>query len=188
LSELPAKEELAMRPIDPLMAEHRVIERMIRLIGNQLDCLKQGKEPGFVFLDSAVDFMKTYADRCHHGKEEEILFRDLARKTLSGEHDKIMKELIHEHVLGRNNTLALVAAGAQYAQGDVSALAGMIASMERLAKFYPMHIEKEEKRFFVPCMEYFDDREKDGMLEAFWAFDKGLIHEKYSDVVEALEK
>jgi len=170
------------------MEEHRVIERMIKLMEIHLERLKQGKEPDLDFLDSAVDFMKTYADRCHHGKEEEILFRDLAGKSLSGEHDKIMKELIHEHVLGRTNTLALVAAGAQYAQGDVSALAGMIESMEKLVKFYPIHIEKEDKRFFVPCMEYFDDAEKGRMLEAFWAFDQGLIHEKYASLVETLEK
>lgn len=177
-----------MRPIDPLMAEHRVIERMIKLMGAELERLKRGKEPDSDFLDSALDFIKTYADRCHHGKEEEIFFRALSGKSLSSEHDKIMKELIREHVLGRNNTMTLLSAGAQYAQGSVSALAGMIESLEKIVKFYPLHIEKEDKHFFVPCMEYFDDKEKDGMLEAFRTFDRGLIHEKYLNIVGALEK
>ena len=33
-----------------------------------------------VFIDTAVDFIHTYADRCHHGKEEDILFKALAAK------------------------------------------------------------------------------------------------------------
>ncbi len=53
------------------------------------------------FIDSAVDFISVYADRCHHGKEEEILFRDLAKKKMNEEDTRIMNELIEEHIWGR---------------------------------------------------------------------------------------
>jgi hemerythrin-like domain-containing protein len=175
-----------MPSIALLMKEHRVIERMIKLADAQLERLKQGKTPDLNFIDSAVDFMKTYADRCHHGKEEDILFKRLAQKPLLEEHGKIMQELIQEHFFGRKNTIALVEARMRYAEGD--ALDGIIENLEKLVKFYPLHIEKEDKRFFIPCMEYFDQNEKAEILKEFLDFDKKLIHEKYSNLVESLEK
>jgi hemerythrin-like domain-containing protein len=54
-----------------------------------------------VLLDSAVDFIRTYADRTHHGKEEDILFRDLAKKDLSAQDQSVMQELINEHTYAR---------------------------------------------------------------------------------------
>jgi len=177
-----------MLPIALLMREHRVIERMIKLMGVQLEQLKRGKDPDLSFIDSAVGFMKTYADGCHHGKEEEILFRDLGKKSLSGEHDRIMKELVREHDMGRKSTIALVDARTRYAQGKSTSLGGIIENLEKFVKFYPMHIEKEDKHFFIPCMEYFSQKEKDQMLEELLEFDKKLIHEKYFNIVEELEK
>lgn len=64
----------------------------------------------------------------------------------------------------------------------------MMYELEKLVKFYPVHIEKEDKHFFIPIMQYFSDAEQSAMLEEFWVFDKGMIHEKYKRVVEENEK
>ena len=56
----------------------------------------------------AVDLIRTYADRTHHGKEEDILFRELAKKQLSQEHQKTMNELVEDHVSGRRMVTSLV--------------------------------------------------------------------------------
>jgi hemerythrin-like domain-containing protein len=55
-----------------------------------------------------------------------------------------------------------------------------------LASFYPVHIKKEDDVFFPGTERYFDDRELDDMLEKFWEFDRGMIHEKYRKVLESL--
>ena len=137
-------------PIGPLMIEHRLIEKMITLLKENAESFEAEKKADTVFLGKAVDFIKTYADRCHHGKEEGILFRDLAKKDLQPEHRKIMEELVQEHIYARNKTKSLVAAQGRYAQGENSALADIIKLMEELAEFYPKHIEKEDKHFFLP--------------------------------------
>ncbi|OGX19620.1 MAG: cation-binding protein [Omnitrophica WOR_2 bacterium RBG_13_44_8b] len=177
-----------MMPVGPLMIEHRLIERMIRIMQANLETIsKEGKvDPAFV--DTAVDFIRTYADRCHHGKEEDILFRDLAKKKISDEHQRIMQELIEEHKMGRNNVKKLVEAKEKYIQGNKDALIDMVSNMEILVKFYPKHIEKEDKRFFISCMDYFTDDEKDAMLSEMQEFDRNMIHEKYSKIVEKYEK
>ncbi|RKY30879.1 MAG: cation-binding protein [Candidatus Omnitrophota bacterium] len=173
-----------MMPIGPLMIEHRLIERMIKIMQAKMENIsKEGKvDPDFV--DTAVDFIRTYADRCHHGKEEDILFRDLAKKNISDEHQRIMQELIEEHKMGRNNVKKLVEAKKKYVQGNKDALIDIVSNMEMLVKFYPKHIEKEDKHFFLPCMDYFNDAEKGVMLNEMREFDRNMIHEKYAKVVE----
>jgi len=177
-----------MMPVGLLMIEHRLIERMIRIMQANLETInKEGKfDPSFV--DIAVDFIRTYADRCHHGKEEDILFRDLAKKKISDEHRRIMQELIEEHKMSRNNVRKSVEAKEKYVQGNKGALKDIVSNMEILAKFYPKHIEKEDKHFFIPCMDYFSNAEKDTMLNEMYEFDRNMIHEKYTKIVESHEK
>jgi hemerythrin-like domain-containing protein len=176
-----------MMPIGPLMKEHRLIERLVALLEKELGRLKEGEELDGDFIDVAVDFIKTYADRCHHGKEEEILFRELAKKPLSEEHSRTMRELLQEHAYGRKTTQTLAAAKERHVQGDRQALEAVVGALQDLVELYPAHIEKEDKRFFVPCMEYFSRQEQDEMLDEFWEFDRQLIHEKYAAIVGRLE-
>jgi len=67
-----------MKPIGPLMREHRLIERMIALMGREIEQINASGKVNTGFLMVAVDFIRTYADRTHHGKEEDILFRSIA--------------------------------------------------------------------------------------------------------------
>ncbi|MFH1683620.1 MAG: hemerythrin domain-containing protein [Candidatus Margulisiibacteriota bacterium] len=176
-----------MMPAGPLMVEHRLIERMISRMDRELNGIKKESRVDVRFIEVAVDFLRSYADRCHHGKEEDILFKALAKKPLSAEHKRIMEELVKEHVLGRGNVRKLKEANESYAQGNKNALGDIIANLEILVKFYPKHIEKEDKHFFIPCRDYFDKVEQAAMLEGYWEFDKKLIHEKYNNIVEGLE-
>jgi len=140
------------------------------------------------FIEVAVDFFRTYADRTHHGKEEDILFRELNKKKLSDEHGKVMNELIEEHVFGRKTVSSLVIAKESYMKGNAHALKDIIVYLKELAQFYPEHIEKEDKRFFYPVLDYLNAEEQDDMLQEFNEFDRTVIHEKYEKLVEALER
>jgi len=183
-----------MQPIGPLMIEHRLIERMITLIRQDFarirDNVAVDEEFAFVdpvFIDTAVDFLRTYADRCHHGKEEGILFQALAGKELSAEHRKLMDELIEDHVRARNLTDKLARAKDNYLLAQKGALKELLQYLEELSDFYPRHIEKEDKHFFIPCMAYFSDPEKNELLRKMEEFDRLLIHEKYTNIVACIE-
>jgi len=172
-----------MKPAGPLMIEHRLIEKMIALMKAELDRIRDGRDANLQFLDDAVDFIRTYADRTHHGKEEDILFRDLRKKKLSTDHQKILQELIDEHIFARKKVGALVNARQRYQSGDLGAIEDIKECLETLVDFYPRHIEKEDRQFFMPVMYYFTPEERDGMLKEFREFDRKLIHEKYKAVV-----
>jgi hemerythrin-like domain-containing protein len=57
-----------MQTRGPLMIEHRLIERMLSVIRNALSEIKLKNKVDPVFVDIAVDFIRIYADRTHHGK------------------------------------------------------------------------------------------------------------------------
>ncbi|MFH1672889.1 MAG: hemerythrin domain-containing protein [Pseudomonadota bacterium] len=84
----------------PLMIEHRLIERMIGIIKRALSQIEKTEKVDPIFVDTTVDFIRTYADRTHHGKEEDILFRDLKKRELFEEDKRLMNDLIEEHVQG----------------------------------------------------------------------------------------
>jgi hemerythrin-like domain-containing protein len=170
-----------MMPIAPLMIEHRIIEKMIALIDAAVPIIEQTGTVDGVLIDTLADFIRTYADRCHHGKEEEILFRALERKKLVEEHLQIMNELIEDHKWGRAKVSQLLNAKNEFLKGKRDALSETVACLKEIAVFYPKHIEKEDKHFFLPCMDYFSESEKDRMLEEEMDFDKGFIHKIYKE-------
>ncbi len=177
-----------MKPIGPLMWEHRLIEKMARLFYGEIARIKEQNKVNTVFIASAVDFFRTYADRTHHGKEEDILFRDLATKNLSPEHERIMKELVEEHILARKIVGRLLEANKKYLEGDSISSADVVLCLQKIVDLYPKHIEKEDKHFFFPILDYFTPREQNAMLKEFWEFDKNMIHEKYKKLVEEYER
>jgi hemerythrin-like domain-containing protein len=179
---------IAMKPPGPLMIEHRLIERMIKLLDIELERIKVHAEADPYFIQSAVDFFRTYADRTHHGKEEDILFHRLKQKPLSAEHETAMNRLVQEHVWAREAVGKLSAANERCLSGGDQDLSEIIYQMEKLVKFYPQHIVKEDRHFFIPVMDYFSGEEQQAMLEEFWVFDRKMIHEKYAKMIEQREK
>jgi hemerythrin-like domain-containing protein len=171
----------------PLMIEHRLIERMIGIIKRILSQIEREEKVDPVFVDTTVDFIRTYADRTHHGKEEDILFRELSKRDLSEGDQLLMNDLIEEHMLGRKTTQKLVEANNRYRNGDESALAEIVSNLRLLVDFYPKHIKKEDKIFFHSARSYFSEQEDQSMLNEFWEFDGKMIHEKYISLVESFE-
>ncbi len=86
-------------PVDDLMAEHRVIESVL----DAIECeLSSGDSSAFRadFWQQVAEFAANYADRRHHGKEEEVLFPMLREAGLP-EGEGPVACMLHEHVQGR---------------------------------------------------------------------------------------
>jgi hemerythrin-like domain-containing protein len=168
-------------PIAPLMIEHRVIEKMIFLVKVAVPIIEEARTVEGGLIDTFVDLIRTYADRCHHGKEEEILFRELENKKLNDEHRQTLNRLIEDHKWGRVKVGQLLQAKTEFVGGNQRALSEIIACLKDIADFYPQHIEREDKHFFLPIMDYFTESEKNLMLEKEMDFDKEFIHRIYKE-------
>ncbi|MBI0583740.1 MAG: hemerythrin domain-containing protein [Methanomassiliicoccus sp.] len=177
-----------MLPAGPLMIEHRLIERMIAVMDRHRNDIENGTSPDNALLDAIVDFLRTYADRCHHGKEEDLLFTALKSKPMTPDMVMAMDRLIDDHARSRALVRRLGESNARSRGGDASATGDITEAIAGLVSIYPDHIRREDKEFFPAAMKYLTKEESDVMLSEFREFDRKLIHEKYVAVVEGAEK
>ncbi len=177
-----------MKAYGILMMEHRVIERMLSVLADRSSSMRNEGKADTAFLLQVADFLRSYVDLIHHGKEEEILFRDLAKKNMSDEHSSIMARLVEEHGISRGNVRRLRSSCGRYDGGADDALDEILGIVGEILRLYASHIETEDKRFFIPVSAYFTDQELARMLEDFRRFDMKAGPEKYVRMVEALER
>jgi hemerythrin-like domain-containing protein len=160
---------------------------MVALLESEMEKVSRTNKSDPDFILYAADFFRIYADKCHHGKEEDILFEKLEDKDLEEGLIVTLQELKAEHVIARENVRALREARKKYVDGDPEAPGEIYNILTELLGLYPAHIQKEDKHFFFPAMEYFSKKEQLEMLDSFWEFDEHLIHRVYRDVVEHYE-
>jgi len=178
-----------MLPIGPLMKEHRKIERMVALIADEAERLAgdEAEEPDAEFNYDALIFMREYADECHHGKEEKMLFVALEQRDISEEHQEILERLISDHDRSRELAATLEEATDRWEDGQEDARADILEAFEGIADLYPDHIATEDDHFFIPVMDYFSDEEKEDMMEDMWDFDHDLFTEMYTGCITRWE-
>ena len=175
-----------MLPVEILISEHRLIEQMVKLLEKEMKRIVDSGKVDSNFIVVAVDFLRTYADRYHHGKEEGILFKGLSSKKLSDNDQKIMLELVMEHALARKTVKSLESLKEDYVAGKTKTHAGIISLMKTLIDLYPKHIQKEDELFFYPSMKYFSTQEHKKMLDDFIEFDQNFTNKHYKQLIEAL--
>ncbi len=176
-----------MMTIAPLMIEHRLIERMIAILQKHIETVSSATEIDLSLVEQGVDFLRTYADHCHHGKEEDILFKSLKSKKLTDTQDRILQELVEEHARARKTVANLSAAAGKAREGRNEAFLVIDQLVRKIIELYPLHIGKEDKHFFIPIMDYYTQEEQDEMLRDFASFDQTIIHDKYRTLVEGYE-
>lgn len=176
-----------MNIIEPLMEEHRVIRSTLAVFETEIEQIKEQHLVDYNSIDISIDFIRTYTDLVHHGKEENILFRELAKKNLSEEHARLMNELMAEHKYSRSIVSKWRAAAENYFAGEDTAQ-GIIDGLRELTAFYPRHILKENTVFFGPILGYFTPEEQDKIIREFDEFEIKVFRWKYRKVGSALEE
>ncbi|MCE5296582.1 MAG: hemerythrin domain-containing protein [Euryarchaeota archaeon] len=173
-----------MLPTGSLMIEHRLIEKMISRIAEENMRIERSGNVDHDFIVDALDFMRNFADRCHHGKEEDILFREMRKKKMPPELEATLNRLVEEHKISRGLIGTIDEANVRYRGGEGSAKDDIVNAIERMTTLYPQHIEEEDRRFFPKAMDLFTREEKDAMIAESNEFDRKLILERYTKLYE----
>ena len=176
-----------MNIIAPLVEEHRIIKGTLAVFETEIEKIKEQQRIDHVSIDMSIDFIRTYTDLVHHGKEENILFRELEKKNLSAEHSKVMNELMAEHKYSRTIVGRWMDATEKYFAGEDTSQE-IVGCLQELNIFYAQHIMKENKHFFGPVLEYFTQEEQNKMIQEFEEFDGKILHWKYRKVESALKE
>jgi len=64
-----------VNPIGYLMQEHRTIEKTLGMFELEIKRIRDESFIDPISMHLSIDFIRTYVDLAHHGKEEDVLFR-----------------------------------------------------------------------------------------------------------------
>jgi hemerythrin-like domain-containing protein len=178
----------ADKPTQILSDEHRIIERV-------LDALQQMiKTPAVESLErwkKALDFIRHFADQCHHCKEEKVLFPAMEQHGIPNEGGPIGMMLM-EHEEGRAYAREMFGALARIEAKDASAQSILFDSARQYLRLLREHIQKEDDVLFRMADEVIPENEQRQLLKDFEAHEAAEmgagVHEKYLQIAEELER
>ncbi|HOX33646.1 MAG TPA: hemerythrin domain-containing protein, partial [Spirochaetales bacterium] len=131
------------KTIDDLRHEHEAILFTLGLLGKMRALAEAGKALDADDALALIAFLKEFADKCHHGKEEGILFPALERAGIANEGGPI-GAMLREHELGRGHIRDMEAA-LRKEPADPAAFA---RAADAYARLLSRHIEKENEVLF----------------------------------------
>ena len=177
-------------PVEVLEAEHRVIQKMVAGMSLLAERLEGGEPLDVSLLESIVAFLRTFADRCHHGKEETFLFPALIRRGVPS-HGCPIGGLTMEHQKGRVMVGELADAIRGYAAGEPPAREDLVKSLRALVAFYPNHIWKEDYLLFPLAGKVLTPEDQQELMNKFETVERELLiegHEGFDKVATELER
>lgn len=155
-----------MKPTEILMNEHRVIEQVLSCLEKMAaECEKNGRLDPAPARDALV-FFRNFADRCHHGKEENQLFPMMERRGFAP-HAGPTAIMRSEHEQGRE-LLGRIDAAIDSAAGGLPEAARLFVDSARgYANLLRAHIEKEDHCLFPMAEQSLSAADQGALLERF---------------------
>ena len=169
---------MAYNPTQMLENEHLIIAKVVGAASVLADRLGAGQEVGNETLQGVVEFMRIYADKCHHGKEEELLFPLLGKKGVPMQGCPV-GALTMEHGKGRVLVKGLAAATEAYQKGDPGGRQAVIQALHGIAELYPNHIWKEDYLLFPLTNKVLSPEEQQSLYQQFEQVEERVGREVY---------
>jgi hemerythrin-like domain-containing protein len=170
-----------MDVLGTLLEEHRIIGMAIKLLDDSTKKLQSGKKVSPEIFEKDLDILRNFADRCHHRKEEDVLFPLI--KEHGTEEARNVSLLLREHEKGRGLVRAMSEA---VSKNDST---GMIKNANGYIALMFQHIRKENV-LFPPWINPLSDETKKELLERFEEIEAKAIglgkHQEYLQTIEKL--
>jgi hemerythrin-like domain-containing protein len=172
------------------MDEHRVIERMLKILNVACEKLEIGEKVSPEVFTKAIDFVRTFADGCHHGKEEDTLFPMVEKHGLPRDRGPT-GVMMMEHEQGRKYIRGLAEAVEKYSKGDKAVERAILENARGYVSLLSRHIPKEDTILYPLADRMLGPDEQEELLEKFEKIEMEKIgpgkHEYYLNMIKELE-
>jgi hemerythrin-like domain-containing protein len=158
-------------PIEVLMREHTLILRVLAALERKLTAWESGAPPDRAYVEKAVEFLRGFADRCHHGKEEDILFVAMVSELDFPRKAGPVAVLTTEHITGRDFIRKIAEAAIGLGQ-DPAALRQVIENGRGYIELLRAHIEREDTVVFPMVEQFLDDADNARLAAKFEQFER----------------
>jgi hemerythrin-like domain-containing protein len=181
-----------MKPIEDLKMEHEAVKITLRVLDSICkETEKTGEIANPDHLEQLIEFFVTFVDRCHHGKEEELLFPALEEVGVSRQGGPI-GVMLKEHQQGRDAVAKMKAALVRYQGGDRGVAGDFVQHARAYIALLDQHIEKENNVLFVLADSNLSKEKQMELWEGFETIETQKIgpgkHEAFHQMIESLEK
>ncbi len=171
------------------MEEHNGIKVMLQALGSISDRLESRKSVNAEHLDMIAEFMQIYIDKCHHGKEEFLLFPAL-KETGATKESGIIEELLAEHVSGSNCVKQFIEDSNDYKKSKDGASNQMTKNIRTYIEMLNKHIDKEDTVLYPLADQHLPAMVQGELMWRFEQFEEEVIgageHEKLNGLLNVL--
>ncbi|MCD1653838.1 hemerythrin domain-containing protein [Treponema zuelzerae] len=172
---------------EELKNEHEGILHGLAILEKMADSTESGSPVPVAEISEMVDFLKLFADKCHHGKEEGILFPILERYGVANEHGPI-GQMLSEHVEGRKYIQGL---SLSISNGTLDTSA-FVTNARLYIELLRAHIQKENNVLFPMGDKIIPESEQQRILDAFENHEQTAmgpgIHDKLHGMLDTFQK
>lgn len=180
-----------MKPTEDLMHEHKSIVAMLNIMGKLSEKISNNQDPDFNDVGNILDFLRTFADKCHHGKEENALFPALIEAGMSKQSGPVAV-MLYEHEQGRAYIKAIADALAALKTGDRSGLNSLAMALDSYIALLGNHIQKENNILFPMADKILSSGKQDELSREFERIENEIIgqgvHERYHAFLHQMQE
>lgn len=173
-----------MQATDLLKEEHHGVKISLRIL-EQLGA-KLVETPGAqgaiyaADLERLIEFFKVFVDKCHHAKEEDVLFPALVGTPIASD---LVRELLGEHAAGRKLVVEMAEELKKYQTGNKNAVSAIRKAAKSYDQLLTAHIAKEDRDLYTIADVKISARDQKEMVEVFEKIELERIgmgtHEKF---------
>lgn len=174
-----------MKPTDELIHEHEAIQTMLQILESACSRLSAGGNVNTEHLEKMVEFLRVFADKCHHAKEETALFPALEAAGVPREHGPI-GVMLAEHTAGRKHIQGMSAALDGLRNGGTTAAGEFVSNARAYINLLTQHIAKENHVLFPLADNRLSESEQQRLTEAFARLEREQIGEGTHERLHAL--
>lgn len=179
-----------MKSIDILVDEHKYIKMVLGAIRKQCISIVHGEKVDFQLFYNIIDFVRNFADKYHHKKEEDRLFNIMAEHLGLGVESGPIAGMLVEHDIGRSHIMDLEKALKECEGGNNDAKVDIIANAIGYEQLLLKHIDKEDNAIYRHAEKRLARETLERLDAEFEAIEKdsgnAAIRDKYMDFARSL--
>lgn len=180
-----------MSPTGQLKKEHEAIRRMLNVLDTICERLDVNEAVDPNHLAKIVEFFKVFADKCHHSKEEALLFPAMEQAGIPRNGGPIGVMLL-EHDTGRGYVRGMAESAGRYRLGVTEDGVRFAEHGRDYIALLSQHIDKEDNILFPMADRVIPVETKDTLLQEFERVEEEVVgavkHEEFHALLEELSQ
>lgn len=174
---------------DDLRSEHVGVRRMLAIMTAMARAARRGQALDSDDLARVVDFLRVFVDKCHHHKEEQLLFPAMRSAGIASAAGTI-DALLADHVQGREAVAAIAEEAQRLGEGDASASARIADVIDGYTALLEAHIRREESECFDVADRELPEAVQAELVEGYERIERdvvgGGVHEAFHELLDRL--